>query len=209
MNQKKFKVVIFKNNKKKKVVKSFVTKQRALSYYNDLLNKNSLVKFNKEFENGKRCSYMIGLIFEGLDLNSKFFFTDKFGRNVSITSSDFEIIKLNDYLSEDFLFNIKKNKKISYNEFYNSIISKKEITLISKLNNKIIVQNNDMIELFSLKNEEDSERIIDILSNEKQKPYLISVDFSIEQRKYLYKLLEDYGFNKKMLYRKTTTHPRE
>ena len=63
--------------------------------------------------------------------------------------------------------------------------------------------------MFSLKNEEDSERLIDILSNEKQKPYLISVDFSIEQRKYLYKLLEDYGFNKKMLYRKTTTHPRE
>ncbi len=61
MNQQKFKVVVFKNNKKKKVVKSFVTKQRALSYYNDLLYKNSLVKFNKEFENGKRCSYMIGL----------------------------------------------------------------------------------------------------------------------------------------------------
>jgi hypothetical protein len=209
MNQKKFKVVIFKNNKKKKVVKSFVTKQRALSYYNDLLNKNSLVKFNKEFENGKRCSYMIGLIFEGLDLNSKFFFTDRFGRNISITSSDFEIIKLNDYLNEDYLFDIKKNKKISYDEFYNSILNKKEISLISKLNNKIIIQNNESIELFSLKNEEDSERIIDILSNEKQKPYLISVDFSIEQRKYLYKLLEDYGFNKKMLYRKTTTHPRE
>lgn len=209
MNQQKFKVVVFKNNKKKKVVKSFVTKQRALSYYNDLLNKNSLVKFNKEFENGKRCSYMIGLIFEELNSNSKFFFTDKFGRNVSITSSGFEIVKLNDYLSEDFLFNIKKNKKISYDEFYNSIINKKELTLISKLNNKIITQNNDLIELFSLKNEEDSERIIDILSNEKQKPYLISVDFSIEQRKYLYKLLEDYGFNKKMLYRKTTTHPRE
>jgi hypothetical protein len=209
MNQQKFKVVVFKNNKKKKVVKSFVTKQRALSYYNDLLYKNSLVKFNKEFENGKRCSYMIGLIFEELNSNSKFFFIDKFGRNVSITSSDFEIIKLNDYLSEDFLFDIKKNKKISYDEFYNSIINKKELTLISKLNNKIITQNNDLIELFSLKNEEDSERIIDILSNEKQKPYLISVDFSIEQRKYLYKLLEDYGFNKKMLYRKTTTHPRE
>ena len=209
MNQQKFKVVVFKNNKKKKVVKSFVTKQRALSYYNDLLNKNSLVKFNKEFENGKRCSYMIGLIFEELNSNSKFFFTDKFGRNVSITSLGFEIIKLNDYLSEDFLFDIKKNKKISYDEFYNSIINKKELTLISKLNNKIITQNNDLIELFSLKNEEDSERIIDILSNEKQKPYLISVDFSIEQRKYLYKLLEDYGFNKKMLYRKTTTHPRE
>ena len=209
MNQQKFKVVVFKNNKKKKVVKSFVTKQRALSYYNDLLNKNSLVKFNKEFENGKRCSYMIGLIFEELNSNSKFFFTDKFGRNVSITSLGFEIIKLNDYLSEDFLFDIKKNKKISYDEFYNSIINKKELTLISKLNNKIITQNNDLIELFSLKNEEDSERLIDILSNEKQKPYLISVDFSIEQRKYLYKLLEDYGFNKKMLYRKTTTHPRE
>jgi hypothetical protein len=209
MNQKKFKVVIFKNNKKKKVVKSFVTKQRALSYFSDLLNKNSLIKFNKEFENGKRCSYMIGLIFEDLNLNSKFFFTDKFGRNVSITSSDFEIIKLNDYLNEDFLFDIKRNKKISYDEFYNSIINKKEISLISKLNNKIIIQNNELIELFSLKNEDDSERIINILSNEKKKPYLISIDFSIEQRKYLYKLLEDYGFNKKMLYRKTTTHPRE
>ena len=34
-------------------------------------------------------------------------------------------------------------------------------------------------------------------------------EVSIEQRKYLYNLLENYGFDKSMLYRKSTTYPRE
>jgi len=209
MSDKKYKVIIFKNNKKKKVVKSFVTKDRALTFYRNLVEVNSKIKFNKEFENGKKCSYMIGLIYEGPNNGEKFYFTDRFGRNVSISSSDFKIINLNDYLNEDFLFDVTKNEKISYDKFYNLVCNKNKVSLISKLNNKIVLQQDEDFKIFSLKNENDSQRIIEILTNEKIKPYLVSIDISIEQRKYLYNLLEEKGFDKKMLYRKFTTHPRE
>jgi hypothetical protein len=209
MSDKKYKVIIFKNNKKKKVVKSFVTKDRALTFYRNLVEVNSKIKFNKEFENGKKCSYMIGLIYEEPNNGEKFYFTDRFGRNVSISSSDFKIINLNDYLNEDFLFDVIKNEKISYDKFYNLVCNKNKVSLISKLNNKIVLQQDEDFKIFSLKNENDSQRIIEILTNEKTKPYLVSIDISIEQRKYLYNLLEEKGFDKKMLYRKFTTHPRE
>jgi hypothetical protein len=209
MNNKKFNIVIFKNNKKKKVVKSFVTKERALAFFKKITEENSKIKFNKEYENGKKCSYMIGLIYDEPSFNEKFYFTDRFGRNVSISSSEFKIIKLSDYLNEDYLFDISENKKISYNEFYKKICGKDSIKLISKLNNKIIVQKDELISLYSLKNEYDANRILEIITDEKVKPYIISYDISIEQRKYLYTLLENYGYDKQMLYRKFTTHPRE
>jgi hypothetical protein len=112
-------------------------------------------------------------------------------------------------LNEDYLFDISENKKISYDEFYNKICGKDSIKLISKLNNKIIVQKDETISLYSLKNEDDANRILEIITNEKIKPYIISYDISIEQRKYLYSLLEERGYDKQMLYRKFTTHPRE
>ena len=152
---------------------------------------------------------MIGLIHDEPSFDNKFYFTDKFGRNISISSNEFTIIKLSDYLNEDYLFDISENKKISYDEFYNKICGKDSIKLISKLNNKIIVQKDETISLYSLKNEDDANRILEIITNEKIKPYIISYDISIEQRKYLYSLLEEHGYDKQMLYRKFTTHPRE
>ena len=86
---------------------------------------------------------------------------------------------------------------------------KNNLKLVSKLNNKIIVQNDENIKLFSLKNESDSERLFDLLSQEQKRAYIMAPEVSIEQKKYLYNLLENYGFDKQMLYRKSTTYPRE
>ena len=36
---------------------------------------------------------------------------------------------------------------------------------------------------------------------------MIAYDFSNSSRKYIYKILEDKGFDKQFLYRKYTTHP--
>ena len=91
-----------------------------------------------------------------------------------------------------------------------SILSEKNnLKLVSKLNNKIIIQSDEQIRLFSLKNESDSERLFEILSQEQKRAYIMAPEVSIEQRKYLYNLLENYGFDKSMLYRKSTTYPRE
>jgi hypothetical protein len=209
MNEKKFSVIIFKNNKKRKIVKSFVTKERALKFYNNLIEENSKIKFYKEFENGKKCNYKVGLISNDITFDNKFNYIDKFGRNVSISSNEFTIIKVSDYHNEELIFDIGKNQKISYDELFSILSEKNNLKLLSKLNNKIIIQSDEQIRLFSLKNESDSERLFEILSQEQKRVYIMAPEVSIEQRKYLYNLLENYGFDRGMLYRKSTTYPRE
>ena len=209
MNEKKFSVIIFKNNKKRKIVKSFVTKERALKFYNNLIEENSKIKFYKEYENGKKCNYKVGLISNDITFDNKFNYIDKFGRNVSISSNEFTIIKVSDYHNEELIFDIGKNQKISYDELFSILSEKNNLKLVSKLNNKIIIQSDEQIRLFSLKNESDSERLFEILSQEQKRAYIMAPEVSIEQRKYLYNLLENYGFDKGMLYRKSTTYPRE
>ena len=84
--------------------------------------------------------------------------------------------------------------------------------MISKLNNKIIIQNNEKIHLFSLKTEEDSNRLIDTLSeymiNQERIDCILIKDVSKEQKKYMYDLLNKNGYDKSILYRKFTTYKR-
>ena len=177
--------------------------------YNNLIEENSKIKFYKEYENGKKCNYKIGLISNDITFDNKFNYIDKFGRNVSISSNEFTIIKVSDYHNEELIFDIGKNQKISYDELFSILSEKNNLKLVSKLNNKIIIQSDEQIRLFSLKNESDSERLFEILSQEQKRAYIMAPEVSIEQRKYLYNLLENYGFDKGMLYRKSTTYPRE
>jgi len=83
--------------------------------------------------------------------------------------------------------------------------------MISKLNNKIIVQLNELTNLFTFKNESDSSRFIDNLSkkyiNEKRMDCIFIKDSSTPQRKYLYDMLVTLGYPKQYLFRQSTTFP--
>ena len=85
------------------------------------------------------------------------------------------------------------------------------LKLVSKLNNKIVVQNDDKINLFTLKNDYDSSRFIDNLSElfmeQKRFDCVFVKDYSNTQRKYLYNILIENGSSKSYLQRQTTTHP--
>jgi len=57
----KFHIFIFKNNKKKKKLKSFVRENLAQDYYNNLLKKSSDITFDQMFESGKECEFHTAL----------------------------------------------------------------------------------------------------------------------------------------------------
>lgn len=81
--------------------------------------------------------------------------------------------------------------------------------MISKINNKIVVQNDLDINLFSCKTDEESERFLTNLQSVSEfKNFMVVFDVSSAQKKYLYGILSEMGFDKKMLYRKSTTHPK-
>ncbi len=138
-------------------------------------------------------------------------YLDEFGRNKSIDpkiDDNNYIQKINVYRLEESLFDVKNDTKISVDYFIKNYI-KDKLYLISQIKNKFVLQNDDDFSLFSLKNEEDCDRFLTILSTLEVKSKLMIVrDVSQSQRKYLYNLLIEKGFNKKFLYTSFTTYPR-
>jgi len=136
---------------------------------------------------------------------------DEFGRQIKIEleDSDYKIVRINRYYPEEYILDYEKKKKLSLNEFI-----KKHLTggykMVSKLNNKIILQEDENFKLFTLKNVYDSDRFVDSLSEvlmkENKGNVLLVKDVSTAQRKYLYNILVEKGFPKNYLLRYSTTH---
>jgi hypothetical protein len=212
MSDSNFSVIIFKNNKKKKILKSFVSESRAIKFYEKKLKESRELLFTKEYENGKICEYKICLTHISCPID-RIYYIDELGRtkytNTKI-SENLYIKKIDFYKKEEKIFDVKQNKKITFDEFKDRYLNKKSYLMISKLNNKVVVQEDLIFNLFSFKNEKDCERFLDILENYiEPKNFMVVRDFSSAQKKYLYDLLVDSGFKIDFLYRQSTTHPKE
>jgi hypothetical protein len=206
-----YSIIIFKNKIKKKILNNFKDFKRASKYFNKLIDKNSNIIFEKKLENGSECLYEIALVGPYVE-NSFFFKKDSNGKNIKIFSEnkDFSIIQIENYKKEEKIFDIKNNRKISLNEFISICVKSKGLKFLSKLNNKIIYQNDDFITMYSLKSDKDCYRLFEYLESyifENQiKDCLMVDDFDFTQKKYMYDLLEKNGFSKNHLYRVSTTH---
>jgi hypothetical protein len=171
------------------------------------------VIFEKQYENGDKFNYEISILEKVSGTFLPVFLKDELGRNikVSLDDEDFSIKKITSYYVEEFILDTSLNKKINSEEFINQYLIGAGLKLVSKLNNKIIVQNDNLFNLFTLKNESDSDRFIDTLSTlfltQKRFDCIFVKDYSNSQRKYLYNLLTENGFSKSYLQRQTTTHP--
>ncbi len=207
-------VVLFKDKKKKKILKKFITYKRAKQFYKTLMDKSKEIIFDVKVQSGKECKFELGLV----ELSSKqlipVYMTDEFGRNIKVKLDEdgMTLFEISPYKKEELIFDIKENRKITVDKFIKSYLKGDGMKMISSLNNKIVVQENEKINLFTLKSESESERFIDCVSSHffkiKRSDCLFVKDSSTPQRKYLYTLLEASGIDKKILYRKFTTQPR-
>jgi hypothetical protein len=206
-------IVLFKNKVKKKIIKKFKTSNRANTFYESLLSESDNVIFDKQYENGFSFNYEIAILEKVSGTLLPVFLKDGLGRNVKVNldDEDFSIKKINPYYTEELILDTSLNKKINSKEFIKLYLDPKGFKLVSKLNNKIVVQNDDKFNLFTLKNDYDSSRFIDVLSEffmeQKRFDCMFVKDYSNAQRKYLYNLLVENGFSKSYLQRQTTTHP--
>ena len=211
MNEPNFSVIIFKNNKKRKILKSFVTEQKAIQFYEKKLKESSEILFDKQFENGSKCNYKLILTSKVCDVDKLYYFDD-LGRNISINpkiTDNLYIKKINMFNKEEKLYDVQENKKITFNKFVKKYLDKDKTIMLSKLNNKVVVQDDDNYSLFSLKTEDECERFLRIVESKvEKKNFIIVRDFTSPQRKYLYDLLVEKGFDIDFLYRTSTTHPR-
>jgi hypothetical protein len=206
-------VVLFKNKKKKKIIKKFITFNRAKLFYDNLVNESQEVIFNVEVESGEECRYEIGLV----EMTGKqlvpVYMTDEFGRSIKVKLEDegMTLFQITQYKKEELIYDVKESKKITVQELIKKYLRGDGMKMVSVLNNKVVVQQEEKFHLFTLKNEQESSRFVDCLSLHffkiKRGDCLFIKDYSSAQRKYLYGILESNGFSKRVLYRKFTSSP--
>ena len=202
---------MFKNKKRKKIIKSFVRKNVAELYFKKICEQSDKVKFNVEVENSLDVTYEVGLLCKNIDTQFQLFSQDDIGRNirVNLEDSDLQIIKIHRYRVPEKLHNWSTNKRITYDEFFKKHFTNKELKNVFTVNNKIIVQKDEQTSVYSLKNIEESKRLLMLLQDEfvslKRTDAIFVKDMDTIQRKYLYDHLEKLGIDKKRLYRQSTT----
>ena len=152
--------------------------------------------------------------------SSPYFVRDDFGRTIKIELEDpnYTIVEIIPYRKEEQLYDIKNKTKIGVDKFMRKYLPKVGVKLLSKINNKIVIQHDSDIipeEPAGDKNEseDDCDRFVDGVSNyminKGRIDTIIVKDSSPQQKKYLYDLLSSNGIPKSVLYRRFTTYKRE
>jgi hypothetical protein len=205
-------VVLFKNKSKKRIIKKFITYKRAKDFYTRLVKNSQEVLFPKLVENALPCSFEIGLVELSNSQSFPIYMTDEMGRSVKVKLEDdgMTLNEISPYRIEEEFYDQQTNKKIDTHSFIKKYLKGDGVKMVSSLHNKIIVQKDDDYKLFSFKNVEESLRFVDCISSYffriKRGDCLFVKDVSTAQKKYLLGILEEKGFDKKMLYRKFTTY---
>ena len=189
-----------------------MTSKKASEFYKNLLDENQDVIFDTKTQNGKPVNYELALLEKKGNQLFPIYTKDEYGRNVKLEfdNDEYNIIKISEYREPELIHDYQTKNKINVNTFLNKYLSKEGVKMVSKLNNKIIVQNQEDINLFVLKSDNDALRFIESLTERfvklKRGDCMFVNDSSGPQKKYLYNLLEEKGFNKDFLYRKETTY---
>jgi hypothetical protein len=205
-------IILFKNKERYKIIKKYKTYKNALPFFNSKVKESNDVIFDVQTENGRDVNYEIALLERTSEKLFPIYRTDEMGRNIPVELNDpnYAILKIEKYNIPEKVFSISKKQKISSEKLINNYLKGDSLKLVSKLNNKIIIQNEDIYNLFSLKSIYDADRFLTnlekhMITNNKNN-CLIVRDSSKEQKKYLYEILTNLGYNKSMLYRTSTTH---
>ena len=209
----KYYVVLFKNKTRQKIIKKFSNLKNAEKFYKTLIDESKEIIFDKKIENAKLCNFELAL----LQNKSVDFFdvykTDELGRNIRVVleNDSYDFLKIADYKVPEKIFDTQKNEKIDIQFFIKNYLKGDGLKMISSLNNKIIVQIEANLSLFTVKNIDEAKRFIDSISQYfysiKRKDCMFIKDESTAQKKYLLNLLSEWGLDKKTLYQRFTTSP--
>ena len=206
-----FLIVLFKNKKKRKIIKRYRTEKRALDKFNELIKDNKTVLFPKLVENAEPSDYELSILTNKTKIQNSLFLTDNLGRNipVNLENPEYVFLKIEKYLIEETIYDWQTKTKISLVDLVKKYCKTKNLKSIYTLNNKICIQIDSDVKVFSLKDKNESVRFLDSLQDYfftiKRYDAIFVKDVSNAQRKWIYEVLEEKGFEKKRLYRLKTT----
>ena len=142
--------------------------------------------------------------------NESIFVKDDMGRTkeVSLGGSNYSIIKLLPYWKEEFIYDHQNTNKIPFNHLIRDYLPVDNFKQVFTLNNKLIIQQENIFNLFSLKNITDANRLLRIIELELldsgRYDCLFVSDTSTVQRKQLYDLLVSVGYKRDFLRKQYT-----
>jgi hypothetical protein len=208
MKNGKYFIVLFCNKKRKKILYRCMKRTTITEYWQEFKTKArpSFVKI----QGGKRKRenvYELALIYPHNRWVTSVYVKDSLGRNVEakIEGNKFRIKEIIPYWEEELIYDYQIRKRIRYHELLNQILPVSEIAQIFTLNNKVILQVEDNIKLFSNKNPTDAERLFEIIKSDllgkKRSNFIFIRDVTTYQRKLLYDMLVQKGFKREELSR--------
>ena len=207
-NRNKYKIVLFKNGERSKVFFSSNSKKSILNKYNKLIGEKK-PKFITEYISRKKVMFELSIITTETAKES-IFVKDELGRNKKITlgESSYNIIKLLPYWKEEMIYNHTTKSKISFSDLVDSYLSSKDFKQVFTLNNKFIIQKDEVFNVFSLKTIADSTRLLRIIELEfldsGRYDCLFVSDTNTVHRKQLYDLLVGEGYSREFLRKQFT-----
>lgn len=206
-NKKRYIIVLFLNKTIIKVYHNTMRKGDVTEKWHELKTEKKPPYVRLENNRGKSRIYELALIYPA-DKRSKPTYTrDELGRNVEvqIESKKHRVKEIIPYWVEETVYDYETKKHLRYHEFLKIFTEVTEISQIFKLNNKIILQIDDKFRMFGNKNLFDCNRLFDLLRedllNKNCGNFIYIKDVTTAQRINLYKLLEEKGFSKRVLYR--------
>jgi len=207
-NRNKYKIVLFKNGDRTKVFFSSNSKKSILKKYNKLIEEKK-PKFITEYISRKKVMYELAIITTETTKES-IFVKDSLGRNkkISLGDSNYNIIKLLPYWKVELIYSHTTKSKISFEELIKTYVSDKNFKQVFTLNNKLIIQEDDIFNLFSLKTVSDATRLLRIVEleflNSGRYDCLFVSDTTTVQRKQLYDMLVRVGYKRDFLRKQYT-----
>ena len=207
-NRNKYKIVLFKNGERTKVFFSSNSKKSILKKYNKLIEEKK-PKFITEYVSRKKVMFELAIITTEKS-DKSIFVKDSVGRTkkVSLGESSYHIIKLLPYWKEEKIYDHQSKNKLSFDSLLDIYLTGNDFKQIFSLNNKLVIQKDEIFNLFSLKTVSDAQRLLgtielEFIDNGRYECLFVR-DTDTIQRKQLYDILTNVGYSRNFLRKQFT-----
>jgi len=204
----KYKIVLFKNGERNKILFSSNSKKSILKKYTKFIEEKK-PKFVMEYISRKKIMFELAVVTKELT-DKNLYVKDSMGRTKEITlgESEYRFIKMLPYWREEKIYDHSSQSKISFSGMMETYLQDKEFKQVFTLNNKVVIQKDEHFNVFSLKTVSDSLRLLTVIEleffNGGRYDCLFVTDNSTAQRKQLYNLLENAGYKRDFLRKQYT-----
>jgi len=204
----KYKIVLFKNGERSKVLFSSNNKKSILEKYTKFIEEKK-PKFIMEYISRKKIMFELAVVTKESTENT-LYVKDSVGRTkeVALNDSEYKFIKMLPYWKEEKIYDHSLKTKVSFSTVMENYLVDNSFKQVFTLNNKVVVQKDETFNVFSLKTVSDAIRLLTVIEleflNNGRYDCLFVTDNSTVQRKQLYNLLENNGYNRDFLRKQYT-----